>query len=204
MTWKCSEKRACDDTHGNRGAHVTKAPKSRLSHGVTDCYLSAVGPNLGILLAEMRTALLQPRSRGKSATGVHNSALTERELHMRIFTLLAAMAMSVFIAFTGAPAHAAVPTTQAPTTAIALHGSDSGYGNGGSNGLDPNGGLCGASCCLTVKYLHWTAEMLLDFLRLQPIFKYLDKPIIHPLLWHPLDQLTGGGCGADTHPPELS
>ena len=57
--------------------------------------------------------------------------------------------------------------------------------------------------CNTAKYLHYAAEEFLDFAGLQPIFGLIDKPYIHTVLWSPIDMVTGG-CGADTHPPELS
>ncbi len=59
------------------------------------------------------------------------------------------------------------------------------------------------SLCEATKTLHWTAEWVLDALGLQPIFGLIDKPIIHPILWSPLNLVTGG-CGVDSHPPGLS
>lgn len=46
--------------------------------------------------------------------------------------------------------------------------------------------------------LHWTAESLISALGLQPIFSLIDKPLIHPILWTPLAQLTG--VPVDSHP----
>lgn len=63
-------------------------------------------------------------------------------------------------------------------------------------------GLC-PSCCEAAKTLHWTAEWVLKALWLQPVFSLIDKPIIHPLLWKPIDFLTGG-CGVDSHPEGLT
>lgn len=51
-------------------------------------------------------------------------------------------------------------------------------------------------------YTHWTAEMLVDTVGLQPVLGIVDKPIIHPLLWTPLSKMTG--CPVNSHPPQLA
>jgi len=83
----------------------------------------------------------------------------------------------------GAAAAQAAPAPEAPQSAVVAQG--------------PIGDLCS-----TAKYLHYTAEMLISTVQLQPIFGLIDEPIIHPILWGLIDDLTGG-CGVDTHPAEL-
>ncbi len=106
-----------------------------------------------------------------------------------------ALAMTAGLALTGAAAAQAAPVASAPVVQ-----STTGPGSGGGDQSSP--GLC-PSCCSAVKYLHYTAEMLVDAVGLQPVLSIIDKPIIHPLVWGPLDSLLGP-CGGTDHPEELS
>lgn len=108
---------------------------------------------------------------------------------MKKFTrplLMLAVSASLVLSGTAA-AQAAAPAAPAVAPVVTVGGG---------------GGIC-PSCCEATKTLHWTAEWVLDALYLQPIFGLIDKPIIHPLLWTPLDHLLGG-CGVDSHPAGLS
>lgn len=49
--------------------------------------------------------------------------------------------------------------------------------------------------------IHYAAEETIAATGLQPIFSTFDKPIIHPLLWTPIAQVTG--VAVDSHPAGL-
>ena len=117
--------------------------------------------------------------------------------------LAVTLATAAALAVGGATAVQAAPVLpSAPSaTTVSIQTSAAGPATGIGD-LFCKDGSCWIDMCNSFKYLHWTAEMFVSAAGMQPILSIVDKPIIHPLLWTPLDGLTGG-CDADSHPPEL-